>query len=188
MVLFYALVTVAALWLWIFVYQGCTFLAARLVGLVVKKVTIGVGPTFWIWKHNGVEWRFRLLPLAGETNVRQLDEKDESSTEKDAPPGSYQGATLFGRILLAASGPLAYLVLGTLLLGLAVVLSTPQLLAEPAERPEQPPSLAHATERSTWQGQLQLLPETVGRYLARLVTFRAMDGWGGLSRRTKVLS
>lgn len=71
----------------IFVHELGHFLAARRVGLIVPRFSIGFGPKLFGWTRGGTEYRISLLPLGGYVALPQLaDMSDIEGEAKDLPP------------------------------------------------------------------------------------------------------
>jgi regulator of sigma E protease len=88
------------------VHEGGHYLAARRFGMRVVRFSIGFGPT--IWKHqpkgSPTVYQVAIIPflayvqIAGMNPYEEIDPKD---------PGSYANASLWGRTVTIAAGPLA---------------------------------------------------------------------------------
>ena len=50
------------------------FFVARLFGVTVYEVSIFVGPTLFKWKHKGVEYSLRCIPLGAYVRFSEIDE------------------------------------------------------------------------------------------------------------------
>src|SRR5579871_6022755 len=87
------------------VHEGGHYLAARHYGMRVVRFSIGFGPT--LWKHKPKDsptvYQVALIPflayvqIAGMNPYEEVDPKDK---------GSYANASLWGRIVTIAAGPL----------------------------------------------------------------------------------
>jgi regulator of sigma E protease len=93
------LVGLAAL---IFVHELGHFLAARWVGVVVEKFSIGFGPKIFGYKSGDTEYMLAAIPLGGY--VKMKGEELEDSFDKEA--GSFSAAPPKHRLLIAFAGPL----------------------------------------------------------------------------------
>jgi membrane-associated protease RseP (regulator of RpoE activity) len=160
------------------VYQLTQAAVGRAFGMHLREVSVGVGPA--VFRRDFGAWGFRvgLLPLGGYTTFKgQYD-------EGEGEDGRYQDAPAAGQMLTVLSGPLVPLLLGLLLLGLPVWAGAGQLaVTPPAESLAHPCAvggLALEDRPSTWEGQGRLLRETAVDFSLRAVTFRSLEGWGGL--------
>ncbi len=126
----------------------------------------------------------------GELQDDALDDEEvlgeESERAEDAPfyvAGSFETASVLQRIATCAAGPVAALLVGLLLLGVPVWRGAEQMVAAHGEvavlRPTAVAGLVYVDAPSTWQGQMQLVWDTVGYYFTRLYTFQSLKGWGG---------
>jgi regulator of sigma E protease len=79
------------------------FLAARCLGLPVKRLSLGLGPTLWMGHWRGIEVRLGVVPVAGYV---LLDYKGHIE---------YLDLPLWKRVIFALGGPLANLVLAVVL-------------------------------------------------------------------------
>jgi membrane-associated protease RseP (regulator of RpoE activity) len=173
------LAALAVLWLYQFAWQAATATLARRSGIDVEEVSVGVGPSLWIWRRGEEVWRLKLLPLGGYTHLRNEEDFEQPQESNESPARTYYAASLPARVLMQLIGPGTSLLVGSLLLGLAVLLNSPQLVAT-AERPGQAPGLTHAQEPSSLWGQWCLAADTSGVFFTRLLTFQSLEDWGGL--------
>jgi membrane-associated protease RseP (regulator of RpoE activity) len=173
------LATLVVLGLFQFIWQATVATLARSFGIDVEEVSVGFGPSLGVWRRGREVWRFKLLPLGGYTRLRDLDGFEDGQENGELPPGTFQAAPLSVRLLLQFSGPATSLLLGGLLLGVAVLLDRPQLVAT-AEQPGQAPGLTHAEQTSSLSGQWRLAADTSGVYGTRLLTYQRLEGWGGI--------
>lgn len=88
------------------VHEGGHYLAARRFGMRVTKFSIGFGPT--IWKHrpknSPTTFQIGIIPFLAYVQVAGMNPYEETDP-KDS--GSYANASLWGRIVTIAGGPLA---------------------------------------------------------------------------------
>jgi regulator of sigma E protease len=102
----YALIAILGLAVLMVVHEGGHYLAARRFGMRVTKFSIGFGPTLWRHRPKGSPTTFQIaivpflayVQIAGMNPYEEIDPKD---------PGSYANASLWGRIVTIAAGPLA---------------------------------------------------------------------------------
>lgn len=97
------------------VHEGGHYLAARRFGMRVTKFSIGFGPT--LWKHQPKEspttFQIAIIPflayvqIAGMNPYEEIDPKDKES---------YANASLWGRIVTIAAGPLANYLFASILM------------------------------------------------------------------------
>ena len=97
------LVVVFAVGLLILVHELGHFLAARMLGLPVRRFSVGLGPTLWRRTWRGVEIRVGVVPVAGYV---MLDYQGQ---------GEYLALPLWKRILFSLAGPTANVVMAVLL-------------------------------------------------------------------------
>jgi len=86
----------------IFVHELGHFLAARWVGVIVEKFSIGFGPKIFGYKSGDTEYMLAAIPLGGY--VKMKGEELEDSFDKEA--GSFSAAPPKHRLLIAFAGPL----------------------------------------------------------------------------------
>jgi len=71
----------------IFVHELGHFLAARRLGLIVPRFSIGFGPKLISWTRGGTEYRLSLLPLGGYVALPQLaDLSTVEGEDENVPP------------------------------------------------------------------------------------------------------
>jgi len=86
----------------IFVHELGHFLAARWVGVIVEKFSIGFGPKIFGYKSGDTEYMLAAIPLGGY--VKMKGEELEESFDKEE--GSFAAAPPNHRLLIAFAGPL----------------------------------------------------------------------------------
>ena len=102
----YALIAILGLAVLMVVHEGGHYVAARRFGMRVTKFSIGFGPTLWKHRPTGSPTTFQIaiipflayVQIAGMNPYEECDPKD---------PSSYANASLWGRIITIAAGPLA---------------------------------------------------------------------------------
>lgn len=75
------------------------FLLAKKNGIVVQQFSLGMGPTLLKTKRGETEYCLKLLPLGGSCMMLGEDEDSEV-------PGSFNSASVWGRITVIAAGPI----------------------------------------------------------------------------------
>jgi regulator of sigma E protease len=99
------LVAILGLAVLMIVHEAGHYFAARRFGMRVVRFSIGFGPT--IWKHKPKEsptvYQVALVPFLAYVQIAGMNPYEESDP-KD--PGSYANASLWGRIVTIAAGPL----------------------------------------------------------------------------------
>ncbi len=99
------LVAILGLAVLMIVHEGGHYLAARHFGMRVVRFSIGFGPT--LWKHkpkdSSTVYQVALIPFLAYVQIAGMNPYEESDP-KD--PGSYANASLWGRIVTIAAGPL----------------------------------------------------------------------------------
>ncbi|MCF7919858.1 MAG: RIP metalloprotease RseP [Candidatus Cloacimonetes bacterium] len=102
----------AALGILVMVHEGGHFLAARWLGVLVEKFSIGFGPRLFGFKGRTTEYRLSLIPLGGYVKMKGENPDEEVSD----PEGSFSALSWWKRVIIAFSGPLANLILALLIL------------------------------------------------------------------------
>lgn len=126
----YYLIGILGLALLMVVHEGGHFLAARAYGMRVTKFSIGFGPTFFkvvpedgyfwfttaadrvrlrLWRHDPVKhgptiYQVAMIPFLAYVQIAGMNPLEEIEPDDK---GSYANASLHGRILTIAAGPLA---------------------------------------------------------------------------------
>ncbi|HEY5241566.1 MAG TPA: M50 family metallopeptidase, partial [Polyangiaceae bacterium] len=99
------LVAILGLALLMIVHEAGHYFAARKFGMRVIRFSIGFGPT--LWKHKPKDsptvYQVALIPFLAYVQIAGMNPYEESDP-KD--PGSYANASLWGRIVTIAAGPL----------------------------------------------------------------------------------
>ncbi len=75
------------------------FLLAKKNGIVVQQFSLGMGPTLVSTQKGDTQYCLKLLPLGG--SCMMLGEDEDSQT-----PGSFNSASVWGRIAVIAAGPI----------------------------------------------------------------------------------
>ena len=90
------------------------FIAAKKRKLFVPKFSIGFGPKLFGFKYKGTEFVISLLPLGGYVAVPQLADLKEIEGKYEIPKNSKE-ATCYDKVIVAAAGPFANVILSFLL-------------------------------------------------------------------------
>lgn len=102
----YALIAILGLAVLMVVHEGGHYLAARRFGMRVTKFSIGFGPT--LFKHkpkNGpTTFQVAIIPFLAYVQIAGMNPYEDSDP---ADPESYANASLWGRVITIAAGPIA---------------------------------------------------------------------------------
>src|SRR5215468_844476 len=87
------------------VHEGGHYLAARRFGMRVVKFSIGFGPTLWRHQPKGspTVYQIAIIPFLAYVQIAGMNPYEDNDP-KD--PESYMNASLWGRIVTIAAGPL----------------------------------------------------------------------------------
>jgi regulator of sigma E protease len=141
----YYVIAALGLALLMVVHEGGHFIAARRFGMRVVKFSIGFGPT--LWKHKPKDspttYQVAIIPflayvqIAGMNPYEEIDPKD---------PGSYANASLWGRIVTIAAGPLTNYFFASVLIFAGLIVGGERIADETSMRievePEGPAAVA----------------------------------------------
>jgi regulator of sigma E protease len=86
----------------IFVHELGHFLAARKVGVIVEKFSLGFGPKIVSFTQGGTEYLISWIPLGGYVKMKGEEVGEETEDEK----GSFAAAPVMHRLAIAFAGPL----------------------------------------------------------------------------------
>jgi len=102
----YALIAILGLAVLMVVHEGGHYLAARRFGMRVTKFSIGFGPTLWKHrpKNSPTTFQVAIIPFLAYVQIAGMNPYEDSDP-KD--PETYANASLWGRIVTIAAGPLA---------------------------------------------------------------------------------
>src|SRR5215469_1743208 len=99
------LVAILGLAVLMIVHEGGHYLAARRFGMRVVRFSIGFGPT--IWRHKPKDsptvYQVAAIPFLAYVQIAGMNPYEENDPQD---PGSYANASLWGRIVTIAAGPL----------------------------------------------------------------------------------
>ncbi|MBS2012308.1 MAG: RIP metalloprotease RseP [Deltaproteobacteria bacterium] len=117
----YTLVAILGLALLMVVHESGHYLAARRYGMRVTKFSIGFGPTLWKHRPKGSPTTFQIaiIPFLAYVQIAGMNPYEESDP-KD--PESYANASLWGRIVTIAAGPLANYLFASVLMFFGFIL------------------------------------------------------------------
>ena len=85
------------------------FLFAKLNGISVTEFSLGMGPRLWSFQKGETRYSLKLLPLGGSCAMVGED------TAEEEIPGSFNGASVWGRISVVAAGPIFNFILAFVL-------------------------------------------------------------------------
>ena len=86
---------------------------ARLLKIKVFEVSIFVGPKLLKWKHKGVDFSLRMIPIGAYVRFSEIDEDGKAVESKD--PDLLLNQPRIKRLLVALAGPAMNLCLGILI-------------------------------------------------------------------------
>lgn len=129
----YVLVAILGLAVLMVVHEGGHYLAARRFGMRVTKFSIGFGPT--LWKHrpkaSPTTFQIAIIPFLAYVQIAGLNPYEEIDP-KD--PESYANASLWGRIVTIAAGPLANYLFASVLMFFGFLLGGNHVMDEVSMR------------------------------------------------------
>lgn len=107
LVIYYLLPFMLMMLIMVSFHEAGHYIAARLQGIPVHEFAVGMGPKITSWTDkSGCEWSLRYIPVGGYVAL----EKDRESAEK------YNARPPLQRLIVAAAGPLASILLGFIVL------------------------------------------------------------------------
>src|SRR5271165_4576142 len=129
------LVAILGLALLMIVHEAGHYFAARRFGMRVIRFSIGFGPT--LWKHKPKDsptvYQVALIPFLAYVQIAGMNPYEESDP-KD--PGSYANASLWGRIVTIAAGPLTNYFFASVLIFFGLLIGGQQVPDEASMRVE----------------------------------------------------
>jgi membrane-associated protease RseP (regulator of RpoE activity) len=151
---------------------------ARVVGLPVVAIQIGLGPHLLRWRWGGADFCISPIPLGAavsfENSIAIAPETDID--QPTLPPAKM--------LLLSLVGSTFVLACGLLLLAAPIWLGENQWVVREGEAPSVSPcampELVVSETKATWDGQFRLISDTAGAFFVRLVTYQDLDGWGAI--------
>ena len=102
----------------VFIHELGHYLAAIKSGVIVEQFSVGFGPEIigFTDKHN-TRWKVCLIPFGGYVKMKgELLVNYENYKKNSINDGHFNNASLFNRLLIVFSGPLANIVLGILII------------------------------------------------------------------------
>jgi regulator of sigma E protease len=129
----YALIAILGLAVLMVVHEGGHYLAARRFGMRVTKFSIGFGPTLWKHrpKNSPTTFQIAIIPFLAYVQIAGMNPYEDSDP-KD--PESYANASLWGRIVTIAAGPLANYFFASILMFFAFMLGGNYVVDEASMR------------------------------------------------------
>lgn len=98
----------------VLIHEAGHFAAAKLLGVAVPTVSLGLGRRLAGFHWRGTDYRLSLLPLGGYVTLAGADPTEPADPDVPAQR-SFRGRPVWQRILIIAAGPLANLALPVLL-------------------------------------------------------------------------
>ena len=102
----------------VFIHELGHYLAAKKNGVIVEQFSVGFGPELigFTDKHN-TRWKVCLIPFGGYVKMKgELLVNNENYKNNYVNKGYFNNASLFARLLIVFSGPLANIVLGIMII------------------------------------------------------------------------
>ena len=102
----------------VFIHELGHYLAAIKNGVIVEQFSVGFGPELigFTDKHN-TRWKICLIPFGGYVKMKgELLVNDENYKNNDKKKGYFNNASLFARLSIVFSGPLANILFGILII------------------------------------------------------------------------
>ena len=102
----------------VFIHELGHYLAAIKNGVIVEQFSVGFGPELFGFndKHN-TRWKVCLIPFGGYVKMKgELLVNNENYQNSNYAKGYFNNASLFSRLIIVFSGPLANIVLGILII------------------------------------------------------------------------
>ena len=102
----------------VFIHELGHYLAAIKNGVIVEQFSVGFGPELIGFndKHN-TRWKVCLIPFGGYVKMKgELLVNNENYKNNYVSKGYFNNASLFARLLIVFSGPLANIVLGIMII------------------------------------------------------------------------
>jgi regulator of sigma E protease len=133
MTIAFTLVAILGLAVLMIVHEGGHYVAARRFGMRVVRFSIGFGPTLWRHKpkDSPTVYQVALIPFLAYVQIAGMNPYEESDP-KDA--GSYANASLWGRIVTIAAGPLTNYFFASILIFFGLLVGGQQVADEASMR------------------------------------------------------
>ena len=102
----------------VFIHELGHYFAAIKSGVKVESFSIGFGPELIGFNDkNNTRWKFSLIPLGGYVKMKgELVNISSASINREDENNTFLNASLFSRIFIVISGPIANLILGLILI------------------------------------------------------------------------
>jgi len=102
----------------VFIHELGHYFAAIKSGVKVESFSIGFGPEIIGFNDkNNTRWKFSLIPLGGYVKMKgELVNVSSASINREDENNTFLNASLFSRIFIVISGPIANLILGLILI------------------------------------------------------------------------
>ena len=102
----------------VFIHELGHYFAAIKSGVKVESFSIGFGPELIGFNDkNNTRWKFSLIPLGGYVKMKgELVNLSNASINREDENNTFLNASLFSRIFIVISGPIANLILGLILI------------------------------------------------------------------------
>ena len=102
----------------VFFHELGHYLAAIKNGVLVEQFSVGFGPElFGFTDKNNTRWKVCLIPFGGYVKMKgELLVNDKNCQNYNDNKGYFNNASLFSRLLIVFSGPLANILLGILII------------------------------------------------------------------------
>lgn len=185
----YGLGALLALQLAIAVYHACMALLAVRVGIELREVQLGFGPTLLRRRFGTWTLRLCLLPIGGSTQFKGFGAaEDDAAVDEDAAAdekssGRFDRASGLVQLIIVLSGPLLVLAMGVVLVALPILARAPTLTVTDVEESQIRPcafgGLAIRADPATVDAQVALFRDSLLEGTWRLVSFQSLDNWGG---------
>ena len=104
----------------VFIHELGHYIAAKKQGVIVEQFSVGFGPElFGYTDKDNTRWKVCIIPFGGYVKMKgELLVNSENYKHKKINKGYFNNASLFARFLIVFSGPLANILLGTLIISL----------------------------------------------------------------------
>ena len=101
----------------VLIHEGGHFVAAKLSGVKVNELALGMGPKLFSFTKGETKYSLRLLPIGGYCSMEGEDEESDN-------PRAFGNKPVWKRIIIVAAGAVMNIILG-LLMTLTMVLQQP---------------------------------------------------------------
>ena len=104
----------------VFIHELGHYIAAKKQGVIVEQFSVGFGPElFGYTDKDNTRWKVCIIPFGGYVKMKgELLVNSENYKHNKINKGYFNNASLFARFLIVFSGPLANILLGTLIISL----------------------------------------------------------------------